>query len=221
MTIPVQLALMVGPLALYLYVIAAWQSGRTPRVVAGPVDFALLLFALGGVLVFGPVGRLLVVRIGPFGTPSIWAWVAQICSFGLLSLPWLPRTFRRLAVYNVEPEALDRALRVALSDLPGDFTPTLRGYENHSDHRGVIVEVTPWFRAGTIEAYGGHPVALIAQVRARLNPQLFGPITRPSRVAWVLLGLCMAMLSPLVAVLLIRPEAREAFRALIERLHGG
>ena len=80
-------------------------------------------------------------------------------------------------------------LRVALGKSPGEFTQTLHGYENHSDHRGVIVEVTPWFRAGTIEAYGGRPEALIAQVRARLNPHCLGPSHAP-RVAG--LGYCSA-----------------------------
>src|SRR6516165_2656550 len=58
MTSPLQYALMVGPLAFYLWLLACWNSGRSPRVVSGLVDHALLVFGVGGVLAFGPLGQL-------------------------------------------------------------------------------------------------------------------------------------------------------------------
>ena len=40
-----QVAFSVGPLALYLYLLARGHGGRYPRVVSGLVDFALLSLA--------------------------------------------------------------------------------------------------------------------------------------------------------------------------------
>jgi len=217
----VLLALMFGPLAIYLYVIAVWQSGRSPRVVSGPLDFSLLLFGVGGLLVFGPVGRLLAGRAAAFGTPSVWAWLMVSSALGLLALPWLPRSFRRLAIYNVAPEPLAQALREVLKELPGAFEPTLKGYESGEHQQGLIVETTRWFRAAVVEAYGDHSENLIRRVRSGLNDHLSGSMTRPSPVAWLMLSLCLALILPVLGVLLSRPQAREVFRVLLERLHGG
>ena len=50
MSLMMQVALTVGPLAGYFFIVGAWQSGRHPRVVAGPVDFAVLLCGVSGLL---------------------------------------------------------------------------------------------------------------------------------------------------------------------------
>src|SRR5438105_4809609 len=57
MTSPVQLALMVTPLAVYLYLLAVWQAGRHPRVVSGRLDVWLLALGLGGLALLGPLGQ--------------------------------------------------------------------------------------------------------------------------------------------------------------------
>ncbi len=217
----VQLALMVGPLALYLYLLAVWQSGRTPKVVAGQVDFALLIFGIGGLVVFGPIGHILVGRASPFGTPSVWAWLALIASIGLLVLPWLPRTYRRLVIYNIEPAELDAALVEILDEIPGAFERTIRGFEDRESRRGLTVEATSWLRSVLIETYGRHPETLIAEVDTRLRARLRHPAERMAAVAWILLGLCLGLIAPVLLVLLNRPQAREAFRVLLEKLNGG
>jgi hypothetical protein len=217
----VQLALMVSPLTLYLYVIVVWQSGRRPRVVAGPVDFAWLLFGLSGLVLFGPVGRLLLGRATSLGAPSVWAWLALLSSLGLVAVPWLPRSFRRLVIYNIDRDALDLALRTALQSLPGEFVPTLRGFEDRLNHRGLWVELTPWSRTAVLEAYGSDPEGFVSLVAAGLESALRPVHTRPSPVAWALLGLCLAFIGPILIVLLGRPQTRAALRALIEKLHGG
>jgi hypothetical protein len=219
----VQLASMVGPLTVYLYVIAVWQSGRHPRIVSGFVDLALLLFGLSGLVLFGPVGRLLLVRAGagPFGAPSLWAWLALASSLSLLAVPWLPRSFRRLVIYNVDRDSVNLALRNTLQALPGDYAPTLRGFEDRKHHRGLSLEITAWGRTAVIEAYGDDPESLIVLVRQGLSVHLQPATSRPSPVAWALLGLCMALIGPVLVVLLSRPQTRAALRALMERLHGG
>ena len=221
MNTAVQLALALGPLAVYLYVVAIWQSGHRPRIISGPIDFVLLMIGLSGLLVFGPIGHILVNRAAPFSSPSVWAWLALACSIGLIALPWLPRSYRRLTVYNVDAAALDAALRAVLGELPGQFEPTVRGFEDRSNHRGLTVETTAWFRAAVVEAYGSEPETLIRLVGRGLPKHLRAPSARPSVVAWALLGLCLAIVAPVLTVFLTRPQAREVFRVLIRRLHGG
>src|SRR5579884_3613294 len=112
MTGPIELALMVGPLAVYFYALGIWHSGRSPRVIPGPVDYLLLVFALSGLLLFGPIGRALIGRV-----PAAQGWLAALgllTSIAMLALPWLPRAFRRLVVYNIQPETLERAVAEAL-----------------------------------------------------------------------------------------------------------
>lgn len=217
----VQLALMLSPMAFYLYVVAVWQSGRHPRVVAGPVDFGLLLFGLSGLLICGPIGWLMVSRAAAFGTPSVWAWLVLLCSFGLLAVPWIPRSFRRAVIYNIDPEQLDQGLREALEALPNSFERTLTGYEDRQNHRGVRVEASARFRTATLEAYGGDAELLIRQLQAELRTRLLSPVGRPSAIAWILLGLCLALIAPVLAALLSRPQTRAALRAFFDRLHGG
>src|SRR5207244_13388422 len=76
-----QYALTVGPLGFYLWVLALWQSGRHPRVVSGLVDHALLVFGVGGIIVFGPFGQLLARMI--FGRPDVSDWVVIGAVLGL------------------------------------------------------------------------------------------------------------------------------------------
>jgi hypothetical protein len=218
MTGPIQLALMVGPFAVYLYVLGVWQSGRSPRVVAGPLDYLLLVFAITGLLLFGPIGRALIGRFP--ASQGVWAGLALLSSIGMLALPWLPRSFRRLVIYNIDPETLGLALAEALGEVPGRFERTLRGFEARSDGRGIWFDASHLLRTGVVEAYGRDPEGLIDQVGAALRDRLRGTSSRPSPVAWVLLGLCIALLAPATALLLSRPQTQEVLRALIDRLRG-
>ncbi len=65
-----QVALAVGPLAAYFLMLGILQSTRRPTVVPGAIDFALLASALGGLVVFGPVGWVLTATLFP--GPSLW-----------------------------------------------------------------------------------------------------------------------------------------------------
>src|ERR1700754_2665057 len=100
MSPPLEMALTVGPLACYFYVVGVWQSGRRPRVVAGPLDFAVLAFGVSGLGAVGPVGQLLIRLI--FGLPGVWAWVLWVVFLALWALVFAGAAARRLVVYNVE-----------------------------------------------------------------------------------------------------------------------
>ena len=83
MSSPSLYLLSVGPLSLYLWVLALWQSGRNPKVVRGLTDFALLAFALGGVLTFGPVGRFVARAV--FHSTELVDLLTVGSAFGLLA----------------------------------------------------------------------------------------------------------------------------------------
>lgn len=218
MSLPMQVALTVGPLACYFYVVGVWQSGRRPRVVSGPLDFAVLAFGVAGLLTVGPVGQLLLRLI--FGVPGAWAWGLWVVFLALWALVFAGSAARRIVVYNVEPGRLAEAVRLALESLPGGrYSPTLVGFESTDDRRAVLVEGMARLRVGTVDARGREPEALIRALRPALRDRLAGAEAGPTRVTWALFALSwLTMLAPLVTFLLTEPRARAAVRALWMRI---
>lgn len=211
----VHVALAVGPLAGYFATLGVLQGGRRPVVVPGALDFALLAVGLGGLIVFGPLGHVLVLLLFP--SPSLWAWLALASAYGLATLLGAPRSGRRLIVYNIEAAALRDVLRDALLRLPGSFSPTVRGFEDPELRRGLLVE-TSRLRAGTVEAYGDAPERLIAALGPLLRDRLAAFEARPSRLApvWFALATLTALL-PFAGLLLSRSPVIEAVRNWLGR----
>ena len=215
-----QVALTAGPLAFYLAVLAAWQGGRHPRVVSGPLDLGLLVLGLGGLLTFGPFGQ--VVARALFGKPNLLDWLTLISGEGLVATVLARRALRRVAVYCVDPETLNRSLREALDRGPGRFVATLRGFEDRAEARGISVEVSPGSRAAVIEAYGREPEELINELAPRLEERLRDVPMPPSPLSWILSGLWgLTTLAFLAGCFFAQPQARAALRALLQRLNGG
>ncbi len=215
-----RVALAVGPLAYYFAVLAVWQGGRHPRVVAGWVDFALLAIAVGGLTAFGPFGE--VVARTVFGRPHPIDWLAIASVVGLVAMFLGRRSARRLVVYHVDAEALDRALREVCDEEPGRFVRTRRGFDDRSGERGLAVESTPALRAAVVEAFGAGPEALIRELAPRLRRRLDRVEVPRSRLGWAFAGLAaLTAAIPPVAALLGRFGAREALRVLREHLGGG
>jgi hypothetical protein len=216
----IQYLLMVGPLAFYLWILAWWNSGRSPRVVPGLVDFGLLAFGLGGVLAFGPIGQLTARVL--FGNPGTSDWLVILAGLGVLTSLLARKSLHRVVVYRVSPEDLRHALEASLAQTGGSFVRTLRGFEDRESGRGLNVEVTKWFRCALIEAHGRNPEGLIQEIRPRLRTRLRGSTSVPSALSLVLYGMSVAvMLAPLVTLFLTQPRARAALRVLLERLRGG
>src|SRR5262249_26865019 len=111
-----QLTASLGPLALYLFWLARAHGGRHPQVVSGPSDFALLALGLGGLVVFGPFGQVLVKIL--FGKPTALGWLTMTSGLALVAVLASRRAWRRLVVYHVDPDALERAVAAALVQLP-------------------------------------------------------------------------------------------------------
>jgi len=214
-----QVALTVGPLAFYLAVLAAWHGGRHPRVVSGPLDFGLLAVGVGGLLTFGPFGQ--VVARALFGKPNLLDWLTLISGEGLVATVLTRQALRRVVIYCVDPETLNRSLREALDRGPGRYLATLGGFEDQVEARGISVENTPRSRAAVIEAYGQNPEDLINELAPRLEEQLRGVSMPPSSLSWILSGLWgLTTLTFVTSLFLAQPQAREALRAFLQRLNG-
>jgi len=210
---------MVGPLGFYFWAVAVRNSGSRPVVVAGLLDHALLCFGVGGVLAFGPFGRLVARNL--FGTPDTIDWLALLSVFGLAACWFARRALRRLVVYNVEGTTLTLAMTDVLSTVDGEFVRTLSGFEDRRSGRGLAVEVSKWLRSATIEAYGKDAEPLIQVVRPRLRVRLNEVESSPTRLAAVFYGISLVvMVAPLVGLLVSHGATREGLRALIDRIRG-
>jgi hypothetical protein len=220
MTSPWQYALTVGPLGVYLWVLASWQGGRHPHVVRGLTDFVLLAFGVGGVLVFGPFGQWLSRTF--FRRPDLLDQVAILALFGLCTVFLARGARKRLVVYHVDADRLVATLDDILKQTGVRYTRTLEGFEDRSSSRGLQVEVTRWLRCAVVESYGHGSEALIREVRSPLRARLRAETTRPS---WIAVGLyaCSVLVTivPLIGLFLTQPRAREALRVLLQRLQGG
>jgi hypothetical protein len=218
MTGPVQLALMVTPLATYLYLMAVWQAGRYPRVLSGSVDVWLLALGLGGLVLFGPVGDWLTGLIS--SRPRVLHHVLVDLLATLLVARAARWSRRRLVIYHVDASALDAALLGALG--ASRYSKMLDGFEDRERACGIRVEHSARWRWAVVEVHGDGAAALAAELNPRITEQLRQAPAAPSEVALAFFALsALTMLVPLAGHLLAQPRARAALRVLLERLHGG
>jgi hypothetical protein len=222
MSLMMQVALTVGPLAAYFFIVGAWQSGKHPRVVAGPVDFAVLLFGVSGLLTVGPIGQVLMGVVFPRAHWA-WAWGLWLIFLGLWARVFAFAASRRMVVYNIEPDRLAREVAAVLASIPGShFTPRLGGFEAIEEGRAIHVEGIRLLRVGTVDARGRDPEALIRALRSRLRERLNAVRSGPTGVTWGLFVISwLTLLGPLATFLVIEPSARAAMRALWLRITRG
>lgn len=212
-------ALTVGPLGVYLWALATWHGDAHPRVVSGLLDHLLLCFGIGGVLAFGPFGQFVVLAIS--ATPSLVDWLCVLSGLALVAALTARRSLARLVVYHVDPSTLASELAGILESGEGGYRRTLAGFENPGSRRGLAVDVSPWLRAAVIEAYGQDAAGVIEALRPKLRERLARIHTGRSPAAALFRGLSILVLViPPVTLALNQPRAREAFRALFERLRG-
>lgn len=220
MTGPLQVLLMAGPLAFYLYVLAIWQGGARPRVVSGAVDAALLSVGIGGLLTYGPFGQLVVAMI--FGAPTAIHWVAMTSAMVLAGLGMVRAATRRVVVYHVGPEVLDQVMEDVLDLRTDRYVRTFGGFEHRSRTHGLRVHVSPLFGAAVIEAIGQEPERTIQELGGKLKARLDRAPVPPATTATILYGLsALTMLVALTGLLMTQPRTREALRVLLQKLQGG
>lgn len=217
MTGPVRLLLALLPLVGYFLLLGTWHSGRRAKVVPGPLDTGLLGIGLSGLIAFGPVGSIIVERIFP--RPSLAAWLAVASLVGLIVLYAIAHSRRRMVVYHVNVEILNRALEQAMTTLAGPVQKTLQGFEDPIDGRGVNVEFGRWLGYAVIEAHGANAESLADALVPVLSSKLLGQDSPTTRLAMLWYGLAcgMAAFLALSVAIMTRPEAR----TLIRRISGG
>lgn len=217
---PWHFAFSVGLLALYLAVLARWHGGRAPRVVSGPADFAFLIFGIGGLVLFGPIGQALAKFL--FVKPNTLDWLALASGITLAALLASRRAWRRLVIYHIDAPTLDRALEPLLTQNLGRYIRTIHGFEDSAQLRGIRVEVSTRWRTATIEAYGQEPEQLIHALEGGLDHRFRALSSPQSRISGLLLGGSLLIL--LLATggwLLAQPQALAALRSFIGRRQGG
>ena len=217
-----QHAVSVGLLALYLLVLARWHGGRSPRVVSGPADFALLMFGIGGVALFGPFGQTLAKVL--FVRPTPLDWLSLASGMTLFALLVSRRAWRRLVVYHIDAATVERALEAAFAREigAGRVLRTMHGFEDLGRRRGIRIEHSPRWMTATIEAYGQEPERLIHTLEGLLVDQFRTMTLPPSKLGGLFLGgSVLTLLLAAAGWLVAQPQARAAFRVLIERLPGG
>ncbi|WP_406695820.1 hypothetical protein V5E97_32950 [Singulisphaera sp. Ch08] len=213
-------AFSVGLLALYLLVLARWHGGRFPRVVSGPADFAFLIFGVGGLVLFGPIGQTLAKML--FVRPNSLDWLSLASGMTLAALLVSRRAWRRLVIYHVDAATLDRVLEEILTRDSGQFVRTIHGFEDTTQGRGIRVDASSRWMTATIEAYGQEPERIIHALESRLEDRLRTTSPLASNVGGLLLmGSALTLLLAMGGWLLAQPRALAALRGLIERLPGG
>ncbi|WP_435015684.1 hypothetical protein TA3x_003230 [Tundrisphaera sp. TA3] len=160
------MSLITVPLAIYFGVLGLLHSGSRPRLVAGPLDAALLAGGLGGIIAFGPVGHLIVGKILGGSTMVAWTTWGAIVAVGTAIA--MTSASRRVAIYNIRPEELHRLARQAFGSLQGGACPTIDGVEDEAREHGIAIRSSRLLRAGVVEARGRNPEALILALRPSL-----------------------------------------------------
>ena len=109
----------LGPLAIYLLVLALTNFSKRPVVVSGARDTAGLGFATSGLLFIGPIE--LGLQLLPIADP-LYAWILILVLYALFVTLAVLLAAPRIVVYNV---ALER-LRPALADVVNELDPGAR-----------------------------------------------------------------------------------------------
>ena len=217
----IQLALILGPVAIYLYVLGIWQSGRRPRVISGRLDYALLVFGLSGLILFGPAGR--VVQRFLFGefnamTGTLWAGFV-----GLWAIFLAGKASRRVVIYHVDEAAFLQVVESAVKQLDGAFSKTLNGYEDSAGGRSILVQANRILTVGVVEIDGKDSENLAKSLRALLRQTTLEVDAKgATKVTWGLFLLSwISMVAPMLSLLLNEAHMSSLVRQFFQRIQGG
>jgi hypothetical protein len=215
------------PVALYCLVLAMINRRWHPTLVAGPWDFAGVLFALSGFLILGGpalltgfnkqwrdmwlLGQMREVSARAADWWDFWIvlWVAYFVTVvGVAGFVlWLRR--RSTAIYNVEAQQLDEALNQVLDRLSLPATRTanriyLHARKDQPAAPDVVLQVdmAPSLRHATL-TWGGKDPVLRRQFEAELARQLAELQTPENPVAGWLLTISASLFSVSFVCLLL------------------
>jgi hypothetical protein len=101
---PFRLCVALGPVVIYLFLLAAINLFRRPLLVSGSRDAAALGLAVSGLVLVGPVDLFLPVSASIAFGPFVWVFVIGLYALALALMLLLMRP--RLVVYNVSAQEL-------------------------------------------------------------------------------------------------------------------
>jgi hypothetical protein len=116
---PFRLCVALGPVVIYLFLLAAINLCRRPLLVSGTRDAATLGLAVSGLVLVGPVDLFLPVGASIAFGPFVWVFVIALYALSLVLLLLLLRP--RLVVYNMSAQELRpilASLAAGLDDEP-------------------------------------------------------------------------------------------------------
>ncbi|QDV38005.1 hypothetical protein ElP_59520 [Tautonia plasticadhaerens] len=195
----------LGPLACYFAAQGLWLCSPRPRLVSGTVDYLLMAFGLGALLAYGPVGGFLLQAV--FRSPGLAAHLAWLSLLTTAALALAGPSHRRLLVYNIDPARAHAALREALAQLPGEFSPTLNGFEDRVAGRGLALKTSGRSRTAEVSAFGRRADELILALGPALKARLATERRRPAwPIAFAWFALALATLGGPIAWRSARPR---------------
>lgn len=204
LVLPLRIATVVAPIGLYFLVLGLLNSRRTPQLVTGRLDFALLLGALSPLVVL-PLTAAFGLSLGA----ALLLAAAAVLAGTLLSGPatWV--------IYNIDAEDARGTVAESLRSLDIAFTPKAGGFDLPG---GAYVQVTPFalLRNVSIRVKGGD-----SALQARLFDELCSRLgrvaspTTPMAVSLLLVATAMLVL-PLT---LVANRVPEIVRIVTDLIH--
>jgi hypothetical protein len=115
---PLHVAIALGPLATYLFVLGVINSSSRPLLTTGGRDAVALAIAIGGLAVVGPMELFLVEEAAVlYGG---WVWGIMVVAYALMTVLVILLLRPRLVVYNITLEQLRPLLADVVARLDAD-----------------------------------------------------------------------------------------------------
>jgi hypothetical protein len=112
---PFRLCVALGPVVIYLFLLAAINLFRRPLLVSGTRDAAALALAVSGLVFIGPADLFVPVSASIAFGPFVWVFVIGLYALSMALMLLLLRP--RLVVYNISAQEL----RPVLADLAAEL----------------------------------------------------------------------------------------------------
>lgn len=199
-----QVALVVGPVAGYFLVLGLLNSRRTPQMLPGGLDLAILLTALSPVLVIpamqwtGEPLAVLIAAAGVIGGIAAWPGRAPC---------WV--------IYNLSARQARQAVADGLADLGEPAEATATGFDLPARRARVAVSTFPLLRNATVRLdarHGEFACRLAGCIQDRLDRHEVTPSPMAVSLLLVATGMLVAPLA------MLAPQADEIVRLLTNLL---
>lgn len=198
-----QVATVVIPVAGYFLVLGLLNTRKTPQLLTGQMDFALLMAALGPGFIF-PV----LVRSGLSSVVSL-----LIASAVVVALWFIGRSKKHWVIYNISDELAREIIAQAFAE--SAITGRWQGdsYELEGSDAVVRTSGFPMLRNVSVRMEGGDE-KLAGQFQVNLEASLAATQTEPQPMAVALLMVATLML--IVPLGMLAPDVPEIVRLVAD-----